>query len=88
MGYPSEIPNAIPARREPPRRSSWSRFVDRLHALVRVFFPRRRRHRADAPELYGQGVDRNAPPLRIADRARLDFDEIARAVESRPRPRG
>ena len=76
MGYPSEIPNAIPERRDPPIRGAWARLLDRVLAL----FARRRRCRDDAPDRYGQGVDPRLPPLAPDAKQQLDFDEIARRV--------
>ncbi len=83
MGYPSEIPNAIPPPREPPRSGALGKLLDLLLAPWRAWRRARRRHRADAPEQFGQGVDPRLPPLTAKDRAKLDVDRLAEELERR-----
>lgn len=79
MGYPSEIPNAIPERQAPPARGRLARIVARLGAAF-SWLRRRKRRREDAPGHYGQGVDRAAPPVQAAERAGVDYDELGRRL--------
>jgi len=74
MGYPTEIPNRIPPRGDPPVRGAWARRLERMLA----WFARRPRRRSDAPERFGRGVDPRLPPLSAADRDRFDFDQVSR----------
>jgi hypothetical protein len=83
MGYPTEIPNSIPARGEPPVQGAFARLLERVLALLR----RRPRRRLDAPERYGAGVDPSRPPLTSADAQRLDFAQLERRLGPFPAPR-
>lgn len=76
VGYPSEIPNAIPDPKSVPPRGVLARAIDRVIAL----FAPRRRTAAAAPGRFGQGVDPRAEPLTHVDRRKLDFDEIERRI--------
>ncbi|MSP15220.1 MAG: hypothetical protein EXR73_01180 [Myxococcales bacterium] len=76
MGYPPEIPNAIPGDRLLPRRSALQRLWDRAVVPLVELFRRRKRTRADAPAAFGQGVDPRRPPISAAERARLDVDHL------------
>ncbi len=78
MGYPTEIPNAMPSRGEPPTRSLLARAFDRTIGKLIAALRRRPRRRDDAPACYGQGVDPRLPSLKSRDKIRLDFDEITR----------
>jgi hypothetical protein len=74
VGYPSEIPNAIPDPKGVPPRGLAARLLDAVIAL----FARRRRTAADLPGRFGRGVDPRAPPITHADRSALDFERIER----------
>ncbi len=76
MGYPPEIPNAIPNERPPPRRSALQRLWDRTIAPLLELLRRRKRTRADAPATFGRGVDPSRAPISHAERARLDVDTL------------
>ena len=84
MGYPMEIPNAIPRPQQVPVRDPLSRVIlavaDWLHELRR----RRKTRRQDRPDYYGQGVSPVWPPLRRGDSRLLDCQEIERSLRNTP----
>jgi len=77
VGYPSEIPNAIPDRREPPRRRWWQRAWDAAFAPLAALFRRRKRTRADQPDAYRAGIDPRRTPITSREREKLDVDALA-----------
>lgn len=76
MGYPTEIPNAIPSGREPPRRHWWQRAWDAVIAPLLALFRRRKRTRADSPDACAP-IDPRRPPISSREREKLDVDALA-----------